>query len=129
MKLGEYFDKVKGLGVLSTADSSGKVDSAVYARPHVVDEQTVAFIMGDRLSHVNLQSNPHAAYLFKEEGPKYSGKRLYLTKIREEKDSPMIEQIRRKKYPEIEGQYEGISKFLVFFRVDKVLPLIGDKEG
>ncbi len=128
MKLSEYFDKVKGLGVLSTADASGKVDSAVYARPHVVDEQTVAFIMADRLSHANLQSNPHAAYLFKEEGPKYIGKRLYLTKIREEKDSPMIEQIRRKKYPEIEGKYEGMSKFLVFFRVEKVLPLIGDKE-
>ena len=58
MKLGDYFDKVKGLGVLSTADSSGKVNSAVYARPHVVDEQTVAFIMADRLSHANLQSNP-----------------------------------------------------------------------
>ncbi len=128
MKLSEYFEKAKGLGVLSTADSSGRVDSAVYARPHVVDEQTIAFIMADRLSHVNLQSNPHAAYLFKENGPKYIGKRLYLTKIREEKDSAMIEQIRKKKYPETEGKYEGMSKFLVFFRVDRVLPLIGDKE-
>jgi hypothetical protein len=128
MKLSEYFDSVKGIGVLSTADASGKVNSAVYARPHVVDEQTIAFIMADRLSHANLQSNPHAAYLFKEEGPKYIGKRLYLTRIREEKDSPMIDQIRRKKYPEVEGKYEGVAKFLVFFRVDRVLPLIGDKE-
>jgi hypothetical protein len=128
MKLSDYFDSVKGLGVLSTADASGKVNSAVYARPHVVDEQTIAFIMADRLSHANLQSNPHAAYLFKEEGPKYIGKRLYLTRIREEKDSPMIDQIRRKKYPEVEGKYEGVAKFLVFFRVDRVLPLIGDKE-
>lgn len=128
MKLSDYFDSVKGLGVLSTADVSGKVNSAVYARPHVLAEQTIAFIMADRLSHANLQSNPHAAYLFKEEGPKYIGKRLYLTRIREEKDSPMIEQIRRKKYPEVEGKYEGASKFLVFFRVDRVLPLIGDKE-
>jgi hypothetical protein len=128
MKLSEYFDSVKGIGVLSTADASGKVNSAVYARPHVVDEQTIAFIMADRLSHANLQSNPHAAYLFKEEGPKYIGKRLYLTRIREEKDSPMIDQLRRKKYPEVEGKYEGVAKFLVFFRVDRVLPLIGDKE-
>jgi Pyridoxamine 5'-phosphate oxidase len=128
MKLSDYFDSVKGIGVLSTADASGKVNSAVYARPHVLDEQTIAFIMADRLSHANLQSNPHAAYLFKEEGPKYIGKRLYLTRIREEKDSPMIDQIRRKKYPEVEGKYEGVAKFLVFFRVDRVLPLIGDKE-
>jgi hypothetical protein len=128
MKLSEYFDSVKGIGVLSTADASGKVNSAVYARHHVVDEQTIAFIMAERLSHANLQSNPHAAYLFKEEGPKYIGKRLYLTRIREEKDSPLIDQIRRKKYPEVEGKYEGVTKFLVFFRVDRVLPLIGDKE-
>jgi hypothetical protein len=128
MKLGEYFENSKGLGVFSTADASGKVDSAVYARPHIINEQEVAFIMADRLTHANLQFNPHATYLFKEDGPGYTGKRLYLTKIREEKDSPMIEQISRKNYPGIQGKYEGMTKFLVFFRIDKVLPLIGDKE-
>jgi hypothetical protein len=128
MKLDEYFENVKGIGVFSTADAAGKVNSAIYARPHVLDEQQVAFIMADRLTHANLQSNPHASYLFKEEGAGYIGKRLYLTKIREEKDSPMIEQISRRKYPEVEGKYEGMSKFLVFFRIEKILPLIGDKE-
>ena len=67
MSLGEYFEKTKGLGVLATADSKGKVDAAIYSRPHVMDDETVAFIMADRLTHNNLQSNPHAAYLFKEE--------------------------------------------------------------
>jgi len=128
MKIEEYFDKTKGLGVLSTADAAGRVDSAVYARPHVFGEQEIAFIMADRLTHANLQSNPYAAYLFKEDGPGYAGKRLYLTKIREEKDSPLIEQIQRGNYPEIQGKYEGMTKFLVFFRVDRILPLIGDKE-
>ncbi len=128
MKLEEYFDRTRGLGVLSTADASGKVDSAVYARPHVFSEQEIAFIMADRLTHANIQENPHACYLFKEDGPGYTGKRLYLTRIREEKDSPLIEQIRRRSYPETEGKYEGMTKFLVFFRVDRILPLIGDKE-
>ena len=67
-------------------------------------------------------------YLFKEDGPGYAGKRLYLTKMREEKDSPMIEEITRRHFPGIAGKYEGMTKFLVFFRVDEVLPLIGDKE-
>ena len=128
MNLSEYFEDVKGLGILSTADASGKVNSAVYAKPHFMEDESVAFIMADRLSHANLQSNPHAAYLFKEEGPRYKGRRLYLTKLREEKDSPMIDEIRRKKYPEKERKYEGLTKYLVFFRVDKVLPLVGDKE-
>jgi hypothetical protein len=68
MKLKKYFNTNKGIGVLSTADSEGKVDAAMYARPHFMDDGTLAFIMRDRLSHDNLQSNPHATYLFKKEG-------------------------------------------------------------
>jgi len=123
MKLEEYFENSKGVGVLSTADATGKVNAAIYGRPHVMDDQTVAFIAGDRLTHANLQANPSAVYLFKEEGA-YEGKRLYLTKIREERDSPLIDEIRRRKYKESHGQSE--SKYLIFFNVDRVLPLIGD---
>ena len=44
MKLSEYFEKNKGIGVLSTADSSGKVNAAIYGRPHFMDEETVALL-------------------------------------------------------------------------------------
>jgi hypothetical protein len=125
MNLAEYFENTKGVGVLSTADSDGRVNAAIYGRPHFMDEESVAFITADRLTHANLQTNPFAAYLFKEEGS-YKGKRLYLVKTREEKDSPLIDEIRRKRYKEAEGQYKTASKFLVCFKVDKVLPLIGD---
>jgi hypothetical protein len=121
MKLSEYFKTVKGRGVLATADANGKVDVAVYATPHMIDEETIAFIMADRLTHHNLQSNPHAAYLFSEEESKSKGKRLYLTKIREEKDSSLLDSMRRKEYPDLKG-----NEFLVYFRIDKVLPLIGE---
>ena len=125
MKLNEYFEITKGVGVLSTADAAGKVNAAIYGRPHFMDEKTVAFIAADRLTHANLESNPSAVYLFKEDG-RYEGHRLYLTKTREEKDSPLIDDIRRKKYKEVEGKYKTESKFLIYFNVDKVLPLIGD---
>jgi len=121
MKISEYLKRAKGTGVMATADGAGKVNVAVFANPHVMNEETIAFIMTDRLTHTNLQSNPNAAYLFmEEEEKKYKGKRLYLTKIREEKDSPMLDSIRRKEYPELKGK-----EYLVYFRVDKVLPLIG----
>ena len=68
MSLSEYFNSSKAVGLLSTADSNGNVDSAIYARPHFFDDGTMAFIMRDRLSHYNLQSNPHASYLYKEDG-------------------------------------------------------------
>jgi len=122
MSLKEYFAATKGLGVLSTADGDGKVDSAIYARPHFMEDGTLAMIMRDRLSHLNLQSNPHATYLFKEEGPGYRGKRLFLTKVREEENTELLQSLRRRK-----SDYgEGESRFLVFFKVDKELPLIGD---
>jgi hypothetical protein len=128
MKLSEYFEKTKGRGVMATADSSGHLTAAIYARPHFIGEEDIAFIMADRLTHKNLESNSHAAYLFMESGEKYVGKRLYLTKTREEKDSELIGKIRRKEAcPVDEGYKEGL-RYLVHFRIDKVLPLVGDKE-
>ncbi len=124
MKLSEYFEATKGIGVLATANKEGIVDVALYARPHFIDEETVAFIMADRLSHKNIESNPHAAYIFIESGEGYSGKRLYLTKINEEKDSPLIETLIRKKYPP--EKYGSEPKYLVYFKIDRIRPLIGD---
>jgi hypothetical protein len=124
MDLREYFVGAKGLGVLATADDQGRVDAAVYASPHVMDNTTIAFIMPDRLTHHNLQSNAHAAYLFKEDGPGYKGVRLFLKKTREEQDSDLLRSIRRKKYASEKGEEEA-SRYLVFFTVEKTLPLIG----
>jgi len=120
MKMGDYFGTKKGTGVLATADAKGVVGIAIYASPHVIDDETVAFIMADKLTHQNLQSNPHAAYLFIEGDGKYKGKRLFLTKTKEEKDSATLESLRRKKYPDLKGK-----EYLVYFKIDKVLPLIG----
>ncbi|UCG12852.1 MAG: pyridoxamine 5'-phosphate oxidase family protein [Deltaproteobacteria bacterium] len=121
MELRDYFASVKGRGVLATADGNGRVDAAVYAAPHFMDDETIAFIMRDRLTHHNLQSNPYATYLFMEAGGKFAGKRLFLTKTREEQDTELLYSLRRKEYPDDDRE----KKFLVFFQVDKILPLIG----
>ena len=125
MDLNDYFENTKGFGVLATANSDGAVDVAVYARPHVLDNGTVAFIMRDRLSHENLQSNPQAAYLFREGTTGYTGKRLYLTKLREDTDPEAIAALRRRSAPTDEPD-DTESRFLVTFRVDSVRPLVGD---
>ena len=124
MSLHDYFESVEGIGVLGTADADGKVDVALYARPHVLDETTVAFIMSDRLSHANTIANPHATYLFVEQGPGHKGMRLVLTKIAEETDPEKIEAMRRESRKG--HNYAGTTKFLVTFRVDHVRPLTGD---
>ena len=128
MQLDEYFEKKTGKSVLATSDDKGIVNVAIYSRPHFMNEETIAFIMADRLTHNNLRANPHAAYLFMESGDKYVGKRLYLTKIKEEKDSPLIATLRQRKIYAAKKAYEAETKYLVYFRIDKVLPLIGEKE-
>jgi hypothetical protein len=45
MQLREYFESKKGVGVMSTADLQGRVNAAIYARPHVMDDGTIAFII------------------------------------------------------------------------------------
>ena len=124
MSIYDYFESTEGHGILATAGDDGRVDAAVYSRPHMMDKNTVAFIMADRLSHYNLQSNPHAAYLFMEDGAKYTGKRLFLTKIKEDTDKEVLDSVRRKHYPDLDNEEE----YLVSFKIDQVLPLVGPEE-
>lgn len=126
MNLSEYFENAKGRGVLATADSQGKVDVAVYSRPHFIDEETIAYIMTERLTHENLKSNPHAAYIFMETGDKFVGKRLYITKIKEETDQEAIAKIRWRKSYTVPETQQNEKRYLVYFHIDKTLPLIGE---
>jgi len=122
--LKDYFENARGIGVMSTADKEGKVNSAIYSRPHFLEDGSIAFIMRDRLTYHNLQSNPHAAFLFMEEGPGYKGKRLYLSKTREEENGELVRSLSRRKY----NNDKSGTRFLVVFQVENILPLIGADE-
>jgi len=125
MKLSEYFEKTDGHGMIATADSQGKVGAAVYARPHFINEKTVAFVMADRLMHKNLQSNPHASYLFVESNKEDAGKRIYLTKTKEEADRKLVDEMLRKGVCPVDEGYIKGKRYLVYFKIDKILPLVG----
>ena len=80
--------------------------------------------MADKLTHSNLQSNPYAVYCFKEEGEGYSGKRIYLKKTQETDDENVIKELRRSCHCKCDENNQN-KKFLVYFDVEKILPLIG----
>jgi len=124
MSLAEYFQITEGIGVLATCDSDGNVDAAIYARPYVIDENTIAFSMLERTSFANIQSNPKAAYLFVECGERYNGKRVYLTKVGEESDPERTEAIKAHR-PKTHKDPVQAGKHLVYFAIDKIRPLIG----
>jgi hypothetical protein len=123
MDLIEYFENRKGFGILATANSKGEVDGAPYSKPHFEDANTVSFIMADRLSHKNLESNPHAAFIFREDGG-FEGKRLFLTKVKEENNADMINQLMKQYHPDWYEAYKDKKKFLVYFKIENVLPLV-----
>lgn len=103
MKLKDYFKEKNGISILSTAKSDGKLTIAIYSKPHVLEDNTIAFIMRERLSYRNLQTNPHAAFMFIEENGGYQGIRLFLKKMREDNDTEIIQKItRRNLTPELD---------------------------
>ncbi len=127
MDLKKYFTETEGVGVLSTADTNGRVNGAIYARPHLLDDGCISFIMRDRLTRSNLQGNPHAHYLFMEKGKSYSGIRLYLEKEKEVEDQELIARLSRRSEC-TRPQQQDPALFLVSFRINKTIGLLGDNE-
>lgn len=123
MNLKEYFEAKDGTGILSTADSKGNVDCAIYAAPHIIDEETIAFIMRPRLSYHNIRQNPKAVYMFIEKEPGYKGRRLYLEMSHVENNSEKVNRMRRKSHG---GDDEPDAK-LVYFKVMLTRPLVGEQ--
>jgi hypothetical protein len=126
MDLRDYFAKARGVGILATADAEGKVDLAIYAKPMVIEEHTIALVMRERLSHQNVRQNPTAAYMFLDRREDDGGVRLYLTMIREETNTSVIEKVIQE-HPEICPEGDEASKYLVHFKVERVRELVGEK--
>jgi hypothetical protein len=126
MDLKEYFESKKGVGVMSTSNREGRVAAAIYARPHVMDDGSLAFIMRDKLTHKNVAENPFASYLFIENVPGYKGVRLYLKRVKEDTDAELIKMLSRRCLTPEEDAAKG-PKFIVYFRIEKALKLIGSE--
>ena len=119
----DYFEKKSGMGFLATSNSSGDVDIAVYSRPKVMDDGTLAYGMADRLTHANLQENPRAVYAFNEGG--FQGVRIFLEKVREETEGTLLDSIRQEADKVVGPGIGDLVKQVVYFRVTKDLPLVG----
>jgi hypothetical protein len=125
MTLREYFEQVRGVGVLATTDAAAQVNQAIYAKPMFLDDDdaTCSFIMANRLTHDNLEHNPSASYLFIEHGEGYAGKRLSLIVGQQEFDPEKIKAIRRRNNLPLS---DDECRYLVHFHIEAVRPLIGN---
>ena len=81
-KLMEYFNKQPRLGTLSTSDKTGKVNSAYFGSPRMVDDKTIFMGLGNNRTFANLQDNPSAMFMVMEPGKAimdWKGVRIYVT--------------------------------------------------
>lgn len=123
MNLSDLF-ALQGLGVISTVSVDGTVNSAIYARPRVIDETTLVWGMTDRSTFRNVAATGRAAYLFKTDAPGFSGIRLTLELIRTEEDGPLLAEIKQST-DAIVGHGAGAAvSHAVWFRVTASKSLI-----
>ena len=123
MKLAELFPE-GGRGIIGTADAEGVVNMAVFAIPHVIDEETLAWGFTEGRSIANLRLNPHASYLYLAPTRGYSGWRLTLTMKQESGEGELLRQI-KEEATRFSGSMAGAAvKHVVYFKVDEVRPLM-----
>jgi hypothetical protein len=123
MNLSEVFQHY-GIGVLATADRDGQVNTAVYARPHLIDADTLVWGMTEGRSYRNIVRNPHACYLFRTSGPGFQGVRLGLELLRTEESGEMLTQIQQNTN-EVVGPGAGSNvTHAAWFRVVEIRSLI-----
>ena len=127
MTLQDYFQNTAGTGVLATADQDGRVDAAIYSRPHIMEDGTLAFIMRERLTLANLQSNHYATYLFMEHGERLKGMRLFMKKTGEDTDEELIAKMTRRNLTPERDKAAG-PKHIVYFSLERILALVGANE-
>ena len=123
MKLAELFPS-GGKGVIATAGAAGVVNTAIYARPHIIDDETLAWGMTDGRSYANLRENPHASYLYMAPVKGYSGWRLNLELTRIEESGDLLERIRLSTKEIVGPEAAAMVKHVGYFRVTEIRPLV-----
>lgn len=132
-ELMDYFNKQPRLGTLSTADKAGKVNSAYFGSPRMVDEKTIIMGSGKNRTLENLRENPNAVFLIMEPGQsvtQWKGVRLYVTMKDCETSGPKLDEIRAV-VAEKAGQ-ETARKMIhaaLTFEVQEIRPLADFGQG
>lgn len=113
-----------GRGVIATSSSSGGVNTAIYAQPHVIDEKTVAWGMTEGRTWACLKENPHASYLYMNPGPGFAGVRLALTLKEIVEGGDLLEEIKAHTAEIVSPAAAQAVKHVAYFEVTEVRPLI-----
>ena len=131
-KLMEYFNKSPRIGVLSTADKSGHVDSGIFGSPRMTNEKTVIMGLSNNRTLANLQQNPHAVYLIIEPGTTltdWKGIRVYLVALQIATSGKDLDAFKSQIAEVIGKEAADMIVALVTFEVTGVRPIVDMGQG
>jgi len=123
MKLTEHLEP-GGVGVMATAGVDGAVNTAVYSRPHVIDEGTAAWGMTEGRTYRNVRGNPNASYMYIFPGGGYQGVRLTLRRKEIQESGSILEMIRARTRESSGEEAATAVKYVAFFEILEKRPLV-----
>ena len=142
----EYFNKAPRLGVLSTSSKDGKVDSAVFGSPQMIDEKTVLIATAQNRTFENLMENPNAVYMILEQCSEstreeninmepgsfamdWKGIRVYMTMKEYMTSGQMLEMIRNQAANFVGVEAAKLIYAAITFEIYEVRPLVDFGQG
>ncbi len=123
MKLSEYLSP-GGSGVIATADRDGTINTAIYAAPQIVDDETVAWGLTDGRTFRNLQENPNAAFLHQAPGDGAAGVRITLRLEKIQDSGNVLDAIRGRARKAAGRAAADMVKYVAYFKVVETRPLM-----
>ena len=123
MRLSEYLS-TGGTGVIATADKDGTINTAIYAAPHVLDDETVAWGMTEGRTYRNLQENPNAAFLHRAPGDGAAGVRITLKLQGIQESGEILDAIRARARKVSGSAAAEMVRYVGFFEVVETRPLM-----
>jgi len=126
-ELMELFNKRPRIGSLSTANSKGEVNVAVFGSPQMVDENTVVMGIGKNRSFQNLKENPKAVFIVMEPGytvKEWNGARVYLKATDIVMEGALLDQIKQNIAKMGGKQAADMIYAAIRFKIMEVRPIV-----
>jgi hypothetical protein len=131
-KLIEYFNRSPRIGALSTADKGGKVDTAIFGSPRMIDDKTVIMGLGKNRTFANLQENPYSVFMIMEPGKTpmdWKGIRVYLKMKSSATSGPQLQGYKNQISQAIGKEAAEMIYATVTFEVTEIRPLMDIGQG
>lgn len=131
-KLLEYFNKSPRIGTLSTASKDGKVNTAVFGTPSMIDRNTIVMGLGKNRTFTYLQENPQAVFMVVEPGATaadWKGVRIYVQMTDCQTSGERLEEVKTDVTKRLGENAAKIIHAAVTFKVQDIRPVADFGQG